>query len=139
MATTAKKRGPKEVTPEHKAAMATGRAESRVVSDYLEALATFAPKRGRKRTPESIKTRLETLETEIEDADMLTRLLLVQERMNLTDELTQLESPGADLTAAEAAFIEVASGYSARRGISYTAWREIGVSPEVLRKAGISR
>lgn len=139
MATQAKKRGPKEVTPEHKAAMATGRAESRTVSDYLEAIIAYAPKRGRKRTPESIKSRLEALETEIEDADMLTRLLLVQERMNLNDELSQLESPGVDLSAAEAAFIEIAAGYSSRRGITYSAWREIGVSPEVLRKAGISR
>jgi hypothetical protein len=33
----------------------------------------------------------------------------------------------------------VAKSYSAKKGISYGAWREFGVSPEVLKKAGISR
>ena len=45
----AKKRGPKQVTDAHKRAMAVGRAESRAVSNYLEALAANRPKRGRKR------------------------------------------------------------------------------------------
>ena len=44
-----KKRGPKVVTKEHKAAMAAGRAESRAVSNYLEAMAANKPRRGRKR------------------------------------------------------------------------------------------
>jgi hypothetical protein len=35
--------------------------------------------------------------------------------------------------------VEVAASYSARQGISYDAWREIGVPAAVLREAGVSR
>jgi hypothetical protein len=35
--------------------------------------------------------------------------------------------------------VKVAKGYSARQGISYASWREVGVEPSVLKKAGISR
>ena len=38
----------------HKAALATGRVEGKIVRDYLEALRANKPARGRKRTPESI-------------------------------------------------------------------------------------
>ena len=50
------------VTDSHKAAMAQGRTESRAISAYLEALESHRPKRGRKRTPESIDKRLAALE-----------------------------------------------------------------------------
>lgn len=133
-----KKRGPKVVTKEHKAAMATGRAESRAVSNYLEAMAANKPRRGRKRTPESIKNRLEVIEAEIEETDMLSRVNLVQERMNLLEELGSMEDK-VDLAEFEAEFVAVAYNYSERRGITYAAWREIGVTPEVLKKAGIGR
>ena len=38
----------------HKAALAKGRMEGRVVRDYLEGLRATKPKRGRKRTPDTI-------------------------------------------------------------------------------------
>jgi uncharacterized protein YicC (UPF0701 family) len=133
-----KKRGPKVVTKEHKAAMAAGRAESRAVSNYLEAMAANKPRRGRKRTPESIKNRLETIEAELEEADMLSRVNLVQERMNLLEELGSLEDK-IDLAEFEAEFIAVAANYSERRGITYAAWREIGVPADVLKRAGVGR
>ena len=60
--TAPKKRGPKAVTAEHKAAMAIGRNESRSVRLYLEALTANRPKRGRKRTAESIAKRLASIE-----------------------------------------------------------------------------
>lgn len=133
-----KKRGPKVVTKEHKAAMATGRAESRAVSNYLEVMAANKPKRGRKRTPDSIKNRLEVIGAELDEADMLSRVNLVQERMNLLEELGAMEER-VDLSEFEADFIKVAASYSDRRGITYAAWREIGVTPEVLKRAGVSR
>lgn len=133
-----KKRGPKVVTKEHKAAMAAGRAESRAVSNYLEAMAANKPRRGRKRTPESIKNRLEVIEAEIEETDMLSRVNLVQERMNLLEELGSMEEK-VDLAEFEGEFVKVAASYSERRGITYAAWREIGVTPEVLKKAGVGR
>ena len=67
----------------HKAALAEGREQGRAVRRYLEALEAHKPKRGRKRTQESIEKRLAGIEEQLPDADPLTRLHLVQERMNL--------------------------------------------------------
>jgi hypothetical protein len=67
----AAKRGPKSMTDEHKAALERGRAEGRVVRDYLEALRNSKPKRGRKRTPDSIKSRLTKIEAELETASAI--------------------------------------------------------------------
>ena len=46
---------------------------------------------------------------------------------------------GADSAGFEEAFVEVAKSYSDRQGISYAAWRTVGVAPEVLRRAGVTR
>lgn len=118
--------------------MQAGRQESKAVRDYLEALEAHRPKRGRKRTTESVNKRLAAVEQEIEEADPLSRLNLVQERMDLIAELESLEA-GDNLAELEAAFISAAAAYSERRGISYSAWREVGVDAAVLKQAGISR
>jgi uncharacterized protein YicC (UPF0701 family) len=131
-------RGPREVTEEHKAAMAAGRAESRAVRAYLEALDQVRPKRGRKRTAESIQQRLDSLTVELDQADAMDRLKLVQERMDLEAELA-LMGQTIDLTELEAEFVKVAASYSRRNGISYAAWREVGVEPTVLKAAGVKR
>ncbi|MSY12507.1 MAG: hypothetical protein F2673_05190, partial [Actinobacteria bacterium] len=71
----AAKRGPKNpMTNQHKAALAAGRAEGRIVRDYLEALRTNRPKRGRKRTADSIKKRLKAVADELCVADALSEL-----------------------------------------------------------------
>ena len=134
-----KKRGPKSpMTDEHKAALAAGRNESRIVKNYLDGLESNRPKRGRKRTPDSIKKRLAEIDASVVDADPLNRLNLVQERMDLHDELDAMGSK-VDMTALEGDFVRVARSYSSRRGISYAAWREIGVDASVLKKAGLTR
>lgn len=127
-----------KMTAQHKAALAEGRAQGRAIRDYLEVLEEHRPKRGRKRTPESIKKRLATIDAELPDAAPLTRLHLVQERLDLERELDALETK-ADLTQYEKAFVKVAKGYAQRKGVSHTAWRELGVPPDVLRRAGITR
>ncbi len=133
------KRGPKSpMTDEHKAALAAGRTESRIVKNYLDGLETNRPKRGRKRTSDSIKKRLVEIEASLPDADPLSRLNLVQERMDLQEELETMGTK-VDITALENDFTRVARSYSVRRGISYAAWREIGVEPAVLKKAGLTR
>ena len=126
------------VTDEHKAAMAQGRVEGRAVSTYLEALEANRPKRGRKRTPESIDKQLADIDSKMAEANAVTRLELVQRRMDLARER---ESMGAtlDLSALEDAFVGAAKSYGERKGISYAAWREIGVPAEVLKRAGITR
>ena len=126
------------MTDEHKAALAEGRAQGRAIRDYLEALEAHKPKRGRKRTPDSIKKRLDKIDAEITDADAMRRVVLVQERRNLEVELATMGAT-IDLTELEKGFVASAKTYSTRKGISYAAWREIGVSAEVLKKAGITR
>ncbi|HEX2192018.1 MAG TPA: hypothetical protein VHH09_02405 [Acidimicrobiales bacterium] len=76
------------MTEEHKAALAEGREQGRIVRRYLEAVAGGG---------------------------------------------------AADIEALEAAFIAVAGAYSARKGLTYAAWRAVGVKPGVLRDAGIAR
>lgn len=118
--------------------MAAGREEARAVRAYLEALDAHRPKRGRKRTPDSIRKRLDAIERELPEADAVTRLKLVQERLDLSREL-ESASAGVDLSELEAKFVSVAKSYGERNGISYTAWREVGVQPAVLKQAGIGR
>ncbi len=126
------------MSDEHKQALAEGRRQGRAVRVYLEALEANKPKRGRKRTTESVKKRLSEVDRSLEDARAEERLLLTQERFDLLEELAGMEEQ-VDLSALEADFIAAAGDYSRRKGISYAAWREVGVSPAVLKKAGIGR
>ncbi|HEX6312717.1 MAG TPA: hypothetical protein VF152_13970 [Acidimicrobiia bacterium] len=126
------------MTAAHKRALAEGRELGRVVRRYLDALDQTRPRRGRKRTPESIKKRLAAIEEQLESASPLQRLQLVQERLDLTAELEQLDRK-VDLSALERDFTKAAKDYSLRKGISYAAWRELGVPADVLKKAGITR
>lgn len=133
------KRGPKgPMTDEHKAALATGRNEGNAVRSYLEALRNNKPKRGRRRTRESIASRLTAIDTELASADPMNELRLRQERRDLQAEMTSLGEK-VDISALENGFVSVAKSYSSRQGISYATWREIGVDASVLKRAGISR
>jgi uncharacterized protein YicC (UPF0701 family) len=134
----ATKRARTPMSDEHKAALAEGRNQGRSVRRYLEALEAHKPKRGRKRTPESVQKRLDRIDAELAKADPLKRLQLIQERLDLKSEL---ETAGAkvDLTELEQEFVSAAADYSARKGISYAAWRELGVEAAVLKRAGVSR
>lgn len=122
----------------HKAALAEGREQGRAVRRYLEAIEAHKPKRGRKRTTESMERRLASIEEQLANADPLTRLHLVQERMDLQRELSASDN-GVNLQELEDAFVASAEPYGRRKGITYSAWREAGVDPSVLRKAGIRR
>ena len=127
-----------QMTEEHKQALAIGRAEGRMVRAYLEALDSSRPKRGRKRTKESISRRLERISTELETADPLKRLQLTQEQLDLEQELESMDS-GVNLSDLENDFVRVAKGYAERKGLTYAAFRQIGVPASVLKRAGISR
>src|SRR4051812_27051376 len=128
----------REMSPAHKEAMAAGRSMGRTVKAYLTALESNRPKRGRKRTPDSINKRLAAISDQFADAEPLKRLALAQERMDLENELRALESK-VDLSSLESDFTKIAKDYSASKGLTYDAWRQVGVAPEVLKKAGISR
>ena len=122
----------------HKAALATGRTEGRIVRNYLEALRANRSRRGRKRTGETIHQRLAAIDVQLAEADAITELRLVQERRDLESELQTLGG-GVDVETLEAEFVKVAKNYSERQGISYAAWREVGVPAAALAAAGIAR
>ena len=138
MATAKKSTKKKPMSSEHKAALARGREHGRAVKNYLEALSANKPKRGRKRTPDSINKRLVAIADELETTDPLNTLLLTQEQANLESELAQMEDR-FDISEYEAAFIEAAAEYSESKGISYGTWRKMGIEPSVLKAAGIGR
>jgi hypothetical protein len=132
------KKATRSMSSEHKAALAVGRNEGRSVRLYLEALESNRPKRGRKRTAESVSNRLASVKKQIAGADPLRKLKLVQEQMDLQAELEAMNNK-VDLSALENDFVKVAKSYSKRLGYTYAAWRAIGVTPAVLKRAGISR
>lgn len=120
----------------HKKALANGRNEGLIIREYLEIVEATKPKRGRRRTPESITKRLSVITTELKIADPVTKVRLIQERMNLRNELASMKSK-TEIAAAESRFIKVAKSFSQRNDITYDAWREFGVTPAVLKRAGI--
>jgi len=116
------------------------KAENKAVRDYLDALDANRPKRGRKRTAESIGVRVAAIEASLGDASATKRLTLVQERLDLQAEIDALTQAGSvDMASLEAAFVDAAAAYGGRRGISHAAWREVGVSADTLKTAGIRR
>jgi uncharacterized Ntn-hydrolase superfamily protein len=133
-----KKPAKRTMSADHKAKLAQGRNESRVVAKYLEALAAGKGKRGRKRTPESISIQIARIDKEIVNAAPIRKLELTQKRYDLVGEHERLTSR-IDLTSVEKDFVKIAKSYASRNGISYSAFRELGVSADVLKRCGISR
>ena len=126
------------MTKAHKDALAAGREQGAAVRRYLEALDAVKPRRGRRRTPESITERLAAIEAEIAEAEPLQRLHLRQERRALRAEQAETQET-VDIGALEKQFVKVAAAYGERKGLDYLTWREEGVPAAVLQKAGIAR
>ncbi len=126
------------MSDEHLQALANGRTEGSAVRRYLVALENHKPKRGRKRTPESMKKRLVVVEQSLRNADPLTRVHLLQERIDLQNAL-EASNDTVDIHELEDDFVKAAKTYGERKKISYAAWREAGVDAAVLKRAGIRR
>lgn len=107
-----------------------------VVDRYLVALESNKPKRGRKRTKDTVAKQLAAVESELQSAKGLRKVQLLQEKINLSDELNATEA-AVDLTALEADFISVAKSYSEAKGVTTAAWKAFGVPADVLKKAGL--
>jgi hypothetical protein len=122
----------------HKDALANGRVEGRVIREYLEIVEATKPRRGRRRTAESITQRLAVIAAELKTTDPVTKVRLIQERLDLRTELASMKSK-SEVATAETKFVKVAASFSERNDITFDAWREFGVSIAVLKKAGITR
>ena len=128
----------KRMSKEHKEALSRGRTEAAAVRAYLSAL-DQGKKRGRKVDAKTLRERVKTLNEQISgEADPSRRLSLIQKRHDAEARLAAT-GPERDTSALERDFVKAVKGYSERRGIGYSAWREVGVPPSVLSKAGISR
>jgi hypothetical protein len=126
------------MSADHKEALARGREEGHAVRRYLEAIEERRPRRGRRRTTDTVTRRLAAVNDKLEGADALSRLHLLQERADLEAELARTGEVD-DTADLEARFVKVAKSYGERKGIGYGTWRAAGVHPDVLEKAGIAR
>jgi hypothetical protein len=127
------------MTQKHKDALAAGRAEARIVKNFLTALESSRTRqRGRHRSDATIRQRLEEVESELATARALRRLHLLQEKADLEAELgSPDETFSAEFEELRAKFIKVARAYGERKGIAYKTWRQAGVDAQTLREAGI--
>ncbi len=126
------------MSAEHKAALAKGRAQSKAVRDYLNMLEQDG-RRSSNMSADQLNAKIHELHTRIDETDdPARRLELIQRRMDLEEQLGSVEdAPDAD--ALEKDFVKAAKEYSERKGISYPAWREIGVPAATLKAAGVPR
>lgn len=123
---------------EHLEALAAGREEGRIVRRYLDAT-TFRPS-GRHADPDFLRRKLKRLDAAIPaERDPLVRLGFIQQRITTLAEIAALREEPEDLGELEEMFIKVAKRYGERKGLSYQAWRSVGVTPDVLRRADIPR
>jgi hypothetical protein len=83
-----------------------------------------------------VQRRLEEIESSKPNADVIGELKLAQEKLDLISELAALRT-AVDISALEAQFITVAKTYSVRTGVSYAAWRTVGVPAATLKAAGV--
>lgn len=126
------------MTPEHKEAIRQGRKESSAVKAYLEVLSTGATQR-RSADPSAIQRRLKVTEDRLaNESNRLKQLELTQQKMNLENAL-KASSGDSDEAKLRQDFVKVAAAYGKRQGISYKAWRAVGVPASVLKQAGVSR
>lgn len=127
------------MSAQHKEALAEGRRLSRAVDRYLVAIETHKPKRGRQRTKETAQRQLTEVKAKLANgARAAEKLELIQRRIDLEQELAR-DVTVLDLSALEKEFVAAAKPYAAKNHITYGAFRECGVAPEVLKKAGVSR
>jgi len=133
--------------------------EAKTISEYLKFLnkdseqaeadmAGPAKPKARKVSPETVEKQIMRLDQKMASADLLSKLDMVQKRIELEKKLKeaqkQSQMPDHDSGMSEKdrlenAFVEIASAYSERKGISYEAWRKLNVPAAVLRKAGLTR
>lgn len=116
------------------------RSETEMVRRYLDAL--LAPKpRGPLSSPQWIEARLNEVKEGLANDGLgsLERLAMTQKRLDLERQLQVANfNGGRSLDQLEVDFVIVAASYAERKGITYPAWRQVGVPAAVLRKAGIN-
>jgi hypothetical protein len=137
--TTTKRPAKRTLSAAHKKALAEGRTASATVDRYLAAL-NVPKRRGRKVSPATLEQRLAAAQRASKSASGVARVLAAQEVRDVKAKLAQLNSAsGVDIKSLEADFVKIAKTFGDNRGIGYGAWRDAGVSAQVLKRAGVAR
>lgn len=114
--------------------------QERVVRRYLSAVEVARPGRGTKRTADAIGNRITKVDELLVSADPLRRVHLTQERIELHAEYVRISNGNSgDLSQLERDFVRVVRSYGDRNGITYAAWRQVGVDPKVLERGGVHK
>lgn len=114
--------------------------QERVVRRYLSAVESAKPGRGTKRTSDAIGNRITKVDELLISADPLSRVHLTQERIELHAEYVRVTNGNhADQSHLERDFVRVVRSYGDRNGITFAAWRQVGVDAAVLERAGIHK
>lgn len=133
-----------ELTEEHKQALALGRKQGHVVRRYLEALEMgVKPRNGTDPEAErkELREKLDKLNHDIETTDSpIQRVQMIQDRLEVEEALAKVEdiADQPDITSLEDEFKAVVADYASRKGLTYKAFREVGVPAKVLKEAGVS-
>ncbi len=127
----------RKLTQKEIEAIQKGRAETQAIKDYLESLHT---RPGRRVDPKTIERRLAKARQALAAAkNPLQKIELTEKVLRLEKALKEAQKGGGKTSDVEKAFIQHAASFARRKGISYRAFREMGVPPDVLAKAGIKR
>lgn len=98
------------------------------------------PGRGVKRAADAVGNRITKIDELLVSADPLSRVHLTQERIELHAEYVRLTNGNhADPSQLERDFVRVVRSYGDRNGITYAAWRQVGVDAKLLERAGIHK
>jgi hypothetical protein len=136
---TTKRSGKRTLSAAHKRALAEGRTMSATVDRYLAAV-NVPKRRGRKVSKSTLEQRLASARVRVKSATGIDRVLAAQEVRDLQAKLSQLNSTrGVSVDSLEAEFVKIAKRFGENRGIGYGAWRDAGVSAQVLKRAAIAR
>lgn len=107
---------------------------------YLSAVESAKPGRGTKRTSDAIGNRITKVDELLVSADPLSRVHLTQERIELHAEYVRVTNGNQpDPSQLERDFVRVVRSYGDRNGITFAAWRQVGVDAAVLERAGIHK
>jgi hypothetical protein len=128
----------RKLSDKEKAAIKKGREEAQAVKKYLESLGSRGP--GRRQDPKRLEARLQKIRAELEStSNTLKKLELKELERRIKRDLADAKKNTGDGKEIEKAFIQHAASYARRKGISYSTFRQMGVPPAVLQKAGIKR
>lgn len=128
----------KKISDSYKEALINGRAENKIIRDYLVYTKANKPKRGRKRTAETITRQLDQISAMLKNgiSDPVQDLKCHQQKLDLERDLQGIKVQKS-IKKLESDFIKIAASYSNRNGISRAAWLCMGVSDKVLKSAGV--